>query len=143
MISLKAEHETNAFARQSLWISLAVLGISVLIPRSVYQLIFGTEFGDVKKFIIILLPGIMSIAVSNLYGHYFAGMGKLKILRNKGLIGLAASLILLPLLMNRYQLTGVCISLNVSYILSSLYLWFKFRKEGQYLKELQAKPPGH
>jgi O-antigen/teichoic acid export membrane protein len=74
-------------------------------------------------------PGIIAIAVSNLYGHYFAGTGKLNILRNKSLIGLVTSLILLPVLVKKYELTGACISLNASYILSSLYLWFRFRKE--------------
>lgn len=131
---LKSRNETIAFARQSLWISLLVLGLSVLIPKSLYQFIFGDEFEEVKKFIVLLIPGIVSIAVSNLYGHYFAGTGKMKIVRNKSLIGLAATLILLPLLISRYKLTGVCISLNVSYILSSFYLWFKFRKEGQQLQ---------
>jgi O-antigen/teichoic acid export membrane protein len=128
---LKSRQETIGFARQSLWISLLVIGLTILIPRSLYQFIFGNEFGEVKKFIILLIPGIISIAVSNLYGHYFAGTGKLTILRNKSLIGLAATLILLPLLMIKYQLTGVCISLNISYFISSFYLWFKFRKEGQ------------
>ena len=126
---LKNRRETIAFARQSLWISLFALCLAALIPGSVYQFIFGNEFLEVKKFIILLFPGIVSIAVSNLYGHYFAGTGKLKILRNKSLIGLAATLILLPLLMNKYQLTGVCISLNISYLLSSFYLWFRFWKE--------------
>jgi O-antigen/teichoic acid export membrane protein len=126
--------ETVAFAKQSLWISLLILGISALIPRSLYQFIFGNDFSEVKKFIIMLFPGIISIAVSNLYGHYFAGTGKLKIVRNKSLIGLAATIILLPLLMKKYQLTGVCISLNVSYFLSSFYLWFRFRKEGKQLQ---------
>jgi O-antigen/teichoic acid export membrane protein len=131
---LKSRHETIAFARQSLWISLLILGISALIPRSVYQIIFGDEFREVKKFIILIIPGIISIAVSNLYGHYFAGRGKLRILRDKSLIGLAATLIILPFLINKYKLTGVCISLNISYILSSLYLWFMFRKEGKQLQ---------
>ena len=127
--------ETVAFAKQSLWISLLVLGISALIPRSLYQFIFGNDFSEVKKFIIMLSPGIVSIAVSNLYGHYFAGVGKLKILRNKSLIGLATTIILLPLLMKKYLLTGVCISLDVSYFLSSFYLWFRFRKERQQLNQ--------
>jgi O-antigen/teichoic acid export membrane protein len=131
---LKSRNETIAFARQSLSISLLVLGLSVLIPKSLYQFIFGDEFWEVKKFIILLIPGIVAIAVSNLYGHYFAGTGKLNIVRNKSLIGLAATLILLPLLISKYKLTGVCISLNVSYILSSFYLWFKFMKEGQQLQ---------
>ena len=123
--------ETVAFARQSLVISLFVLGFSILIPKYLYQLIFGNEFGEVKKFIILLFPGIVAIAVSNLYGHYFAGTGKLKILRNKSLIGLAATIILLPLLLKKYQLTGVCISLDIAYVISSFYLWYKFHKESE------------
>ncbi len=126
---LKNRQETKTFVRQSFWISLLILSISVFIPRSVYQLIFGDEFGEVKKFIVYLFPGILAIAVSNLYGHYFAGKGNLRILRNKSLLGLGATILLIPILINRYQLTGVCISLNVSYILSSLYLWVIFRKE--------------
>jgi len=127
---LKNRHETIVFARQSLGISLLILSASVLIPRSFYQFIFGNEFGEVKKFIILLLPGIVAIATSNLFGHYFAGVGKLKILRNKSIVGLVATATLLPILINKYQLTGACISLNISYLLSSLYLWHKFRKEG-------------
>jgi O-antigen/teichoic acid export membrane protein len=131
---LKNRQETVVFARQSLWISIVVLTITVLIPRSMYLFVFGNEFGEVKKYIILLVPGIMSIAVSNLYGHYFAARGQLKILRNKSLIGLAATVILLTLLLEKYRLTGVCISLNFSYIISSSYLWFKFRSEGQKIK---------
>jgi len=128
---LKSRKETTAFARQSLLISLLVLCLSIIIPRSIYQFIFGNEFGEVKKLIILLIPGIVAIAVSNLYGNYFAGTGKLNIVRNKSLIGLVATVILLPLLIKKYDLTGVCISLNVSYILSSVYLWLKFSKERQ------------
>ena len=126
---LKNRKETVVFAKQSLIISLGLLAVAVAIPSSVYQFIFGDEFGDIKKFILYMVPGITATAVSNLYGHYFAGTGKLKILRDKALAGLAASLILLPLLTKKYQLTGVCISLNVSYLISSVYLYLKFRKE--------------
>jgi len=128
---LKSRHETIVFAKQSFLISSLVLALSVLIPQSVYQFVFGNEFGIVRTLIIYLLPGILAISVSNLFGHYFAGKGKLNVVRNKSLIGLIATLILLPLLIRKYQLTGVCITLNISYILSSLYLWLSFRKEGK------------
>jgi O-antigen/teichoic acid export membrane protein len=126
---LKSKEETALYARQSFLISLFIILVSVLIPKSIYQIIFGEEFSDVRKYIIMLSPGILAIAVSNLYGHYFAGTGNLKILINKSLIGLIATLILLPLLIKDYQLTGVCISLNVSYIVSSAYLWMKFNRK--------------
>jgi O-antigen/teichoic acid export membrane protein len=129
---IRNRSETIRFAKQSLWISIAVILIGVALPVQVYQFVFGTEFIDVKKYIIMLSPGVISIAVSNLYGHYFAGIGMLNILRNKSLAGLVATLLLLPVLIKKYQLTGVCITLNVSYILSSFYLWYKFRQEAKH-----------
>jgi O-antigen/teichoic acid export membrane protein len=130
---LKSRTETMIFLKQSFWISLIFLTILILVPETLYKLIFGNEFSEVKKYITYLIPGILSIAVTNLYGHYFAGTGKLKILRNKSLIGLAATILLLPFLTRKYQLTGVCITLNISYLLSSFYLWLKFRKDGKLL----------
>ncbi len=135
---LKNMNETKAFVRQSFLISLIIIVISVFIPTSVYQFIFGEEFTDVRRLIIYLTPGIMAIAVSNLYGHYFAGTGKLKIVRDKSIIGLVSTIILLPLLINKYQLPGVCLSLNVSYLLSSLYLWYKFRRELRSSEEINT-----
>lgn len=126
---LKNQSETNQYARQSLVISLLILLVSVFIPQSVYGYIFGEEFVDVGKYVIYLIPGVLAIAVSNLYGHYFAGIGKLNIVRNKSLIGLGMTIVLLPLLMYEYQLTGVCIALNASYISSGLYLYLQFKKD--------------
>jgi len=126
---LKSRHETIVFVKQSLLISSLILFILVLIPQSLYRFIFGNEFGDVRTLIIYLLPGIIAISVSNLLEQYFTGIGKLKVIRNKSLAGLVVTLILLPVLIKKYQLPGACIATNFSYILSSLYLWLSFRKE--------------
>jgi O-antigen/teichoic acid export membrane protein len=126
---LKNKEETVLYARQSFLISFVILLVSASIPNSVYQIIFGEEFGEIRKYIIMLAPGILAMAVSNLYGHYFAGTGNMKILINKSLIGLGATLIFLSLLIKDYGLTGVCISLNISYIASSVYLWIKFKRK--------------
>lgn len=126
---IRNRHEATVFAKQSLWISLIFLGVAALIPGSAYREIFGADFAETRKYILYLLPGIAAIAVSNIYGHYFAGTGQLKILRNKSFAGLAATLIFIPLLIKSHQLNGVCIALNISYILSSFYLWFMFHKE--------------
>jgi len=128
---LKSRKETTVFAKQSFWISSLILCVLVLIPQQVYRFIFGDEFGYVRTLIIYLLPGIIAISLSNLYEQYFSGKGELKVIRNKSLCGLAATLILLPLLIRKYQLAGVCITLNVSYIISSFYLWLSFRKDGK------------
>jgi O-antigen/teichoic acid export membrane protein len=124
---------TTVFARQSFWISLLCLGMLVIQPISLFEYVFGSGFGNIKTYLIWLLPGIIVMAVSNLHGHYFAGVGKLNILIIKSIIGLIATLLLLILLTKKYQLAGVCISLNVSYLLSSFYLFYKFRKEKKLL----------
>ncbi|MCF8374087.1 MAG: hypothetical protein K9H64_20865 [Bacteroidales bacterium] len=120
---------TKISARQSLWISLAVVVAMVLTPQSLFVYIFGSDFIEVKQYTIYLVPGIIAIAVSNLWGHYFAAVGKLNILRDKALVGLAATLVLSIILIPKYQLVGACITINVSYVLSSLYLWVLFLKE--------------
>jgi O-antigen/teichoic acid export membrane protein len=121
--------ETTTYAAQSFWISLLFMGLIVIMPKAVFEYAFGSAFGGIKTYLIYLMPGILAIAVSNLYGHYFAGVGNLKILIKKSAIGLIATLIFLLLLTKKYYLNGVCFSLNVSYLLSSLYLFFKFRNE--------------
>jgi O-antigen/teichoic acid export membrane protein len=120
---------TKVLARQSFWISLIFMGILTLIPGSFFEYIFGNGFGSIKIYLIYLIPGIIAIAVSNLYDHYFSGTGKLNILIYKSIFGLIATLILLLLLTEKFHLTGVCISLNVSYLLSSFYLFYRFRRE--------------
>jgi len=124
---VKSRNETIVLARQSFLISSFILCLLALIPQQVYQFIFGNEFGYVRTLIIYLFPGIIAISFSNLYEQYFSGKGELKVIRNKALCGLVATVILLPLLIKKYQLTGVFITLNVSYIISSVYLWLSFR----------------
>ena len=126
---VKSRHETIVFVKQSFRISSLVLCMLVLIPQPVYRFIFGDEFGYVRTLMIYLLPGIIAISMSNLFEQYFSGKGNLRVIRNKSLVGLIATLILLPLLIKKYHLAGACISVNVSYILSSVYLWLNFRKE--------------
>jgi O-antigen/teichoic acid export membrane protein len=125
---------TIKYAKQSFWISLILMLFVSVLPESVYEHIFGSGFGSIRTYLVWMIPGIIALAVSNLYGHYFAGIGKLKIVRNKSLIGLVPTIILLFLLTEKFLLKGVCISLNASYLLSSYYLYYKFRKEEKMLK---------
>ncbi len=120
---------TRRQARISLFLSTLLVVVLFVVPSSFFGYVFGAEFSEAKKYAVYLSPGILFIAFSNLYGHYFTGVGKLKILRKKSLLGLVATIILLPLLVNEYGIVGACISINVSYVLSSLYLYFKFEKE--------------
>ncbi len=118
--------KTKTAAFLSLWVSLAIVVVLFLTPQSLFVYIFSDEFLNVKQYTIYLIPGIIAIAVTNLFGHYFAAIGKLNILRNKSLIGLFATLLLSIILIPKYHLLGACITLNVSHLLSSGYLFYKF-----------------
>lgn len=127
--NLKSRKETKLLVKQSFFITMVLLCVSMLIPESIYRFIFGKEFGEIKSFIFYIIPGIISVAVSNIYDQYFSGTGDLLAIRYRSLIGLGLITILMPLLINKYQLTGICISINVSYILSAIYIWIKFKNE--------------
>ena len=132
-------YTTSTAAKQSLVISTLVLMLVMLTPISIFQFVFGHGFGQVKTIALYLSPGVIAIAASNLYGHYFAAIGELKELRYKSLLGLVATVILLPVLIPRFELIGACITLNVSYILSSLYLLISFLKQTNKVESLHVK----
>jgi O-antigen/teichoic acid export membrane protein len=98
-------------------------------PEFIFNYVFGSEFEDVKYISLLIMPGVISLAISNLYGHYFAGVEKLNILRIKSIIGLIVTIILLFVLVPPFKLNGVIITFNASYMFSSYYLFLKFKKE--------------
>lgn len=119
---------TSKVALQNFWFSLLLSIILFLLPNSLFTFVFGDNFAEAKTITTYLIPGIIFIAVSNIYGHYFAGIGKLTILKNKSYIGFVATLLAALLLIPKYKLIGACITLNISHFTSSLYLFFMFLK---------------
>jgi O-antigen/teichoic acid export membrane protein len=126
---IQSINEASLYAKQSFLISILILAVAIAVPDKIYSIVFGEEFSGLRDLVLYLSPGIIAIAVSNLFGHYFAGRGRLNILSIKSLIGLAVTLLSLPLMLKKFQMTGACIAVDLSYICSSLYLWIMFRKE--------------
>lgn len=120
--------QTSLLAKQNFFISLGLCSIFFFIPNDVFIFIFGKSFNNVKSITLYLIPGIIAIATSNLYGHYFAGIGNYKVLKNKSYVGFISTLIFAALLIPNFKLIGACITINISYITSSLYLFYMFTK---------------
>ncbi|WP_294279130.1 polysaccharide biosynthesis C-terminal domain-containing protein [uncultured Chryseobacterium sp.] len=112
--------------RISFLITLLFIAIILLVPSHWYALIFGKDFSQVKKITLLLAPGIMAIAVSNIIGYYFAGINKLRILNMKSLIGLIFTLVSSFMIIPRWGIAGACIITSVSYCLSSSLLFWRF-----------------
>ncbi|MBV8325910.1 polysaccharide biosynthesis C-terminal domain-containing protein [Chryseobacterium sp.] len=118
--------KTKISLKMSFWITLVFIAGILLVPASLYTLIFGKDFHQTKQIILFLSPGILAIAVSNIIGYYFAGINKLKILNVKSIIGLIFTLISSFYIIPRWGITGACLITSISYCLSSGILFWRF-----------------
>lgn len=119
---------TKKKAWQSFLLSLGMAIILLLIPTSIYELIFNKDFHEIKFWIIISIPGTLMLSFSNIYGHYFAAKNLQNVLIIKSLIAVLVTLSLIFFLVKEFELIGVYTTTNLSYIISSLYLLYCFYK---------------
>jgi len=119
---------TKKSAKISLYTTLSMLIVLAVIPSSVFGFVFGKDFSTIKQLLFFLMPGILSIAVSNVYGHYFAALNQMRVLIVKSTIGLMFTVVLSVVLIPLWSLKGACIVTSVSYLSSSIYLFVAFYK---------------
>lgn len=120
---------TNRFASISFYLTFLVIVFIGLIPNQLFTFIFSKEFGNLKSLFLVLSPGILSIAVTNIFGHYFAAKNRQGILIFKSFIGFLCSLILTPLLIEFYRFHGAAFAMTVSYLVSSVILFYAYIKD--------------
>lgn len=124
----EAIKNTKFALKISFLLSLVLLLLMIAIPSWVYSSIFGKDFTGVKQIILYLSPGILAIASSNIVGHYFSAINQLRILNIKSFVGLFFTLALSLLLIPKFGILGACIATSVSYIVSSVILFYEFYK---------------
>ncbi|WP_294243470.1 polysaccharide biosynthesis C-terminal domain-containing protein [uncultured Chryseobacterium sp.] len=122
----QAIEKTKISLRISFLITLLFIAVMLIIPARVYSFIFGKDFSQTKEIVLLLAPGILAIAVSNIIGYYFAGINKLRILNVKALIGLIFTLVSSFLIIPKWGIRGACIITSLSYCLSSGLLFWRF-----------------
>ena len=120
---------TNRFASISFYLTLLVIVVIWFIPDQLITSIFSKEFGNLKVLFLVLSPGILAIAVTNIFGHYFAAKNRQGILILKSFIGFLCSLILTPVFIKLYHFWGAALAMSVSYLVSSVILVFAYIKE--------------
>lgn len=130
VVNSSNENEILIKAKTSLKISflitLVFIIFVVLIPSQFYSMIFGKDFSQTKKIILLLSPGILAIAVSNIIGFYFAGINKLRILNVKSILGLLFTVVASVFVIPKWGIVGACMVTSISYCLSSSVLFWKF-----------------
>lgn len=108
-----------------------VLGI-LIIPDFVYPFIFGKEFSETKLIMLLLAPGILAIAVSDMIGYYFSGIKELKILNIKSIVGLLITVGFSFFAIPKWGIWGACFVTTFSYVVSAAILFWKFYQSTEF-----------
>lgn len=100
----------------------------MICPNSIYQFVFGKEFVNVKNILLFLSPGILAFSLSAIFSNHFSGNGKHKVNSVSSWIGLIITLCLSAFFVNYFGIIGAAICTSISYISSTVYQMFLFRK---------------
>lgn len=101
----------------------------ILFPKDGFAFIFGPAFRNIDEIILWLSPGIMALAISTVFTHYFSGNGMNKINTVASGIGFIFTMVFCLLLVPRFGIKGAALSASISYTSSLVYLYVKFANE--------------
>jgi len=127
----KAQNISLILAKFSFIFTTFLCILILLIPDSLFQVIFGDDFIGISKLLLYLFPGISAFGFSILISSYFSGIGKFYINTLSSFIGLIITIIACYLLIPVYGTTGAAIATSFSYCTSALFLvicFIRFRK---------------
>jgi O-antigen/teichoic acid export membrane protein len=121
---------TETLTRFAMLIALLVIIPIVLLPSGFYTWIFGPDFKDLNKVIILLAPGVWIFNYSLIIGHYFSGTGRYYINSIASGVGFVIIVPAILILVPSYNYVGAAISASISYICTSLVVLWYFKKSG-------------
>ena len=121
-----SRRQTLQLALLSLGVSAACIGAILLLPKSLFAFIFGPEFGEAKRVVAFLAPGVFAIAFSNVLDNFFSAIRHLNILLVRSCVGLLFTLFLSLWLIPKWQMDGACIVNSTAYIMASAVLLIYF-----------------
>ena len=145
-ISNTAEREqqrgtTIAILKGSVALAAGVVLILLMVPDPIYGLVFGREVKGVQPLLLLLVPGLLGMAASQAYSHYFSGVG----LNRHNAIGSGIGLLCTVLFgfwsIPTYGLAGAATTASVAYSANALYQMVAFlRVTGSALRDLLPRP---
>jgi len=121
---------TNKSVWLSLGLTLPVCLFLIFIPNNFLQLIVKNSVQEIHEIVIYLCPGILCISISNVWGHYFSGIGRYFVNNLKSIIGFCFMFLSGVILIPKFEILGAVIATVVGYLASSLTLaFFYFKKQ--------------
>ena len=122
----QSRKETLILALISLGISAVCVLVIVMLPSSLFSFVFGAEFGQVNRVVLILSPGILAMAFSNVLDNYFSAIRHLNVQILKSAVVLVFTFALALWLIPRYGIDGACVVNAASYVMSAAILMIYF-----------------
>lgn len=119
---------TLNFIKFTAFSTLLLIIIIVLLPSEFFILIFHQDFNNLNSVIFSLAPGILAMAVSLMYSHYFSGTGKPGHNTISSGLGLILTIFLGLTLIPAYGLIGAGLTASFSYFGSMLYQGIVFKR---------------
>ena len=123
---------TLLLAKICFLLSLICVVVLYFIPRDFFVFLLGEDFIHVKTVMLYLSPGILLISFATIISHYFAGLGKQKILLVANSCGLLTTIAVSHYLISRDQLLGACYAASLSYFVATIILVGFFLKENKF-----------
>ncbi|HMQ75755.1 MAG TPA: polysaccharide biosynthesis C-terminal domain-containing protein [Flavobacteriales bacterium] len=100
--------------------------VALLLPDAVYALLFGAEVHGVRPLLACLAPGIVAMAASQAYSHYFSGVGRnVHNAVGSGLglvVTIGAGLVLVP----TWGTAGAALTASLAYAVNAAYQSWRF-----------------
>lgn len=109
---------TLVFAKLCFALSILAVAVIYFLPVEVFTFLLGDTFQQSKSIMLLLSPGIIFLSFSGIISHYFSGIGNIKMVSFYNFFGFAATLILAPMLINKYGIYGAAITTNVAYFIT-------------------------
>lgn len=119
---------TLSFLKLSMACALAIVLVLVLLPPGVFQWVFGPEVTGITPLVMLLVPGILGMAASQAYSHFFSGTARnVHNVIGSGL-GLVATVGLGLWLIPLHGLFGAAITATSAYCLNAVYQTVAFMR---------------
>nr|WP_314493000.1 oligosaccharide flippase family protein [uncultured Chryseobacterium sp.] len=125
----------NGYYRFFIPLCLLIFTVSFLFSKDILILISKEHYaGSSSVFILFMATFLMNILFRNLYGNLLSAIGKMSINTKGSALSLTVLIFLSFLLVPRYHILGMAVSVSITMISSGFFFLYHFNK---YIKKLK------
>lgn len=104
----------------------ATLCILLVIPGSVYTAAFGKDVTGLRPILLLLAPGILAMAASQAFSHYFSGIGRSRMNMLASGCGMAITVLVGPWAVAQHGTHGAAATASLAYLMAALLQFVAF-----------------